>query len=287
MRGAVLLRAVPGAVRAAVGTVTRAIATVETFESLACKDTDGAWFWSARDLQFPLGYVDWRNFEDSIQRAMAACANSGESVSSHFGDVTKVIEGGVRTRVIADYRMSRFGAYLVAMNGDPRKPEIAAAQTYFAVQTRRAEVAQREMSRLELIDLAREAELERLVEKERRELAESKVAELTPLASFADELIIADGDFSVREAAQVLCRAGILTGERRLFATLKGLRWIQDAHRAFQRHIDIGRVRLRTDTFYDRVTGDPHVTTQIRITAKGLKDLHGILGNPRIEIASP
>lgn len=122
----------------------------------------------------------------------------------------------------------------------------------------------------------------------RRELAEAKVAELEPRAAVADRLIEASGDFSVREAAQILCRdPAITTGERRLFAYLRlQAQWIQDAHRAYQRHIDIGRVRVRTDTRYDPYTGEPHVTQQIRITPKGLAELHRLLGGSSLALVA-
>ena len=115
-------------------------------------------------------------------------------------------------------------------------------------------------------------------EANRADAAEAKVAELEPVAAVARDLIDATGDYSVREAAQLLCRAGIITGERRLFDRLRQLGWIQDAHRAYQRHIEAGRVLLRCETFYDRRTGEPHVSTQIRLTGKGVADLHRMLG---------
>lgn len=99
-------------------------------------------FWSARDLQQPLGYVEWRKFEDSIERAIAAIENSGMPGQDHVGGAAKMIATGKgATRIVDDYRLTRYGAYMVAMNGDARKPEVAAAQTYFAVRTREAEVA--------------------------------------------------------------------------------------------------------------------------------------------------
>lgn len=115
-------------------------------------------------------------------------------------------------------------------------------------------------------------------EANRADAAEAKVAELEPAAAVARDLIDATGDYSVREAAQLLCRAGVATGERRLFDRLRQLGWIQDAHRAYQRHIEAGRVLLRCETFYDRRTGEPHLSTQIRLTGKGVADLHKLLG---------
>lgn len=115
--------------------------TTSPFDSI--KRTDGRGeFWSARDLQPMLGYTEWRKFEDSVERACAAISNSGMTPADHVGDAAKMVEiGSGATRLVVDYRLTRYGAYIVAMNGDPRKPEVAAAQTYFAVRTHEAEVA--------------------------------------------------------------------------------------------------------------------------------------------------
>lgn len=103
---------------------------------------DGSEFWSARDLQPLLGYGKWQRFPEVIERATAACENSGHKASDHIRGSSKMVKlGSGSTREVADYHLTRYAAYLVAMNGDPRKPEIAAAQTYFAVQTHRQEVA--------------------------------------------------------------------------------------------------------------------------------------------------
>ena len=93
--------------------------------------------WSGRELMEIMGYTVWRDFSHAIERAKAACANSGADSGQHFADARKINDQGYRS---ADCRLTRYGAYLVALNGDPRKPEIAAAQTYFAIKTREAEV---------------------------------------------------------------------------------------------------------------------------------------------------
>lgn len=105
-------------------------------------DHKGEERWSARDLHAPMGYEKWERFEVAIQRAMAAAQNSGMDPLDHFRGASKVIQGGRWGKQnVADYRLTRYACYLIAMNGDPRKPEIAAAQTYFAVKTREAELA--------------------------------------------------------------------------------------------------------------------------------------------------
>nr|BBH90098.1 hypothetical protein KTC_48490 [Thermosporothrix sp. COM3]BBH90163.1 hypothetical protein KTC_49140 [Thermosporothrix sp. COM3]BBH90228.1 hypothetical protein KTC_49790 [Thermosporothrix sp. COM3] len=100
-------------------------------------------YWSARDLQGLLGYTAWHNFEDAIERAKLACQNSGHKTEEHFNGVVKTSpmpNGGFKT--IQDYHLSRYACYLVAVNGDPRKKEIAAAQTYFAMKPREAKMSQ-------------------------------------------------------------------------------------------------------------------------------------------------
>lgn len=144
------------------------------FDAIRRVREDGSEYWSARDLMPLLGYPTWQHFAPVIERAAAAAANQ-----DHEGLFTAIRENsGGRPR--EDFRLIRFAAYLVAMNGDPRKAEVAAAQSYFAVRTREAEVRQRarELTRLELIDMARESELGRLAAVEAQHVAEARAAEL-------------------------------------------------------------------------------------------------------------
>lgn len=118
------------------------------FESIKHVDENGAEYWLARELAKVLQYVEWRNFENSIFKAMEACKNSGQDIALHFGDVatfTKINNGS--TRKIGDYALSRYACYLIVMNGDPNKEIIALGQTYFAVKTREREL-QEEYDRL-------------------------------------------------------------------------------------------------------------------------------------------
>lgn len=111
------------------------------FEKIRQVASHGAEYWSARDLMQRLGYVNWQNFERVIERAQTACERTGQGVSYHFTGVSKVISAGKGAELERkDYFVSRYAAYLIAMNGDSRKPQIALAQRYFAVQTRRQEL---------------------------------------------------------------------------------------------------------------------------------------------------
>jgi DNA-damage-inducible protein D len=126
----------------------------KSFEAIKQTNEHGAEYWSARDLQLLLGYSQWRRFEQAIDRAVSSCQQSGNRPDYHFAGAGKMIEVGKGgQRDVDDYHLSRFACYLIAQNGDPRKPEIAQAQKYFAVQARRQELndqAAADMERLEL-----------------------------------------------------------------------------------------------------------------------------------------
>jgi DNA-damage-inducible protein D len=110
------------------------------FDSIRQVNPYGQEYWSARELAPLLGYKSWDRVPELIDRAKAVCQNTGQVAEDHIRGASKMIAIGKGAhREVPDYLLSRFGCYLVAMNGDPRKPEIAAAQAYFAVQTRRAE----------------------------------------------------------------------------------------------------------------------------------------------------
>ena len=113
----------------------------KSFEELRKSNQHGAEYWSARELQPLLGYGQWRRFEDAVKRAITSCKQSGNNPIHHFAGAGKPIQGGKgAVQIVENYHLSRFACYLIAQNGDPRKPEIANAQKYFAIQTRRQEM---------------------------------------------------------------------------------------------------------------------------------------------------
>ena len=121
----------------------------KTFEDIKNIDENGIEFWYARALMSILQYANWQNFEKIIEKAKIACKNSSINVLDHFIDVDKMVQiGSGAERKQKDYKLTRYACYLIAQNGDSRKKVIALAQTYFAVQTRKQEISEKEYSSL-------------------------------------------------------------------------------------------------------------------------------------------
>lgn len=116
----------------------------QSFESLK-QEEDGCEFWSARDLSKALEYSEYRHFLPVIEKAKAACKNSGNEIQNHFEEILDMVEiGSGAKRFLQDVKLSRYACYLIVQNGDPTKPVVANGQTYFAIQTRRQELADNE-----------------------------------------------------------------------------------------------------------------------------------------------
>ena len=132
-----------------------------SFESLKKLNEHGVEYWSARDLQPCLGYSKWHGFEPAIKKAMKSCKQSGNDPQNHFTSACNMVEIGSHTkRGVNDYHLSRFACYLIAQNGDSRKPEIAQAQKYFAIQTRRQEISDQMAADLERLEMRQQASVE-------------------------------------------------------------------------------------------------------------------------------
>ena len=140
----------------------------QTFENYA-NEKEGIEFWFARDLQKLLEYDDWRNFLNVIEKAKIACKNSGHNVKDHFVDVTKTIPmPKSASKEIPDIMLTRYACYLIAQNGDSRKEQIAFAQSYFAIQTRKQEIIEQRIALQERFEarnklIASETELSKLI----------------------------------------------------------------------------------------------------------------------------
>lgn len=122
---------------------------IKSFEDIKHIDEYGNEFWYARELQLVLQYSKWENFEKVINKAIKACENSNINILEHFPDVRKTIKMPKSAeKTVVDYKLSRYACYLIAQNADSRKKVVALAQTYFAVQTRKQEIYEKEYSML-------------------------------------------------------------------------------------------------------------------------------------------
>ena len=197
----------------------------ETFEAHAQQTESGIEYWLARDLQHLLGYSEWRNFTAVLTKAKTACEISNHAISDHFVDVTKMVDlGSGSQREVDDIMLTRYACYLIAQNGDPRKQEIAFAQTYFAIQTRRAELIEQRLLEAERVSARKkltetEKELSKVIYEQtgsdrnfatirskgdtalfgkstQAMKAQWKVPDSRPLADFAPTIILKAKDFA-------------------------------------------------------------------------------------------
>lgn len=197
----------------------------DSFEAHAQQTESGVLYWLARDIQHLLGYAEWRNFTAVISKAKTACEVSGHAILDHFVDVNKTIQmpKGAEKEV-EEIMLSRYACYLIAQNGDPRKQEIAFAQTYFAIQSRRAELIEQRLLEAERISARKkltstEKELSQVIYEQtggnqdfalirskgdhalfgkstQAMKAQWKVPDTRPLADFAPTIILKAKDFA-------------------------------------------------------------------------------------------
>lgn len=162
--------------------------TASPFDAIRREDETGE-FWSARDLMPLLGYERWERFEDVIDRAEVSINNTGMAAPDHIRSAAKMVPlGSGSERRVIDYRMTRFGAYMTAMNGDPRKAQVAKAQQYFAVRTREAEaqvVNPKEVTRADMARMILAAEEELAV-------VTAALESATPAIEYHDRYVLND-----------------------------------------------------------------------------------------------
>lgn len=120
----------------------------KNFEDIKHVDEYGNEYWYARELQTMLGYKEWRLFSAVIEKAQIACSQSNNFINSNFGVYPKIVKTGVSTKNIIDYKLSRYACYLIVQNANPKFEAVALGQTYFAIQTRKQELTEKEYSKL-------------------------------------------------------------------------------------------------------------------------------------------
>ena len=215
---------------------------------------DGTEFWSARDLMGLMGYASWQRFENPLNRAMKAAENQKMDVSCAFNRSVKRVPAGKGYTEKTDYELSRFAAYLVAMNGDPNKPEVASAQAYFATRTRQAETQQpaqltgkelmaralvEAQSTIQELETARaEAVEDAEAAMARAHVAEAEADEARPKAEAFDSFLRTDGTYYMGAVAKML---GM--GQNELFRRLRAARVLipsghlyNTPYRQYERH---------------------------------------------------
>ena len=254
------------------------------FDAIRRTRPDGSEYWSAREMQRVMGYSKWQDFVRAIERAIIAGRNSGINTDSAFVQVSQVMGAhnlGDQRRF--DYELTRYACYLTAMNGDPRKAQIAEAQTYFAVKTREAETTPAPAKPMSELEMAQRY----VAALKREQVLTAQVAELAPSADAWDTLASANGDYDVARAAQILSRdPGIQVGRDRLFTVMARMEWIyrggDGRWRPYQRQVDLGRLMILPSSHYHPRTGELVLDApQVRVTVKGLLELHRRLGGTR------
>lgn len=254
------------------------------FDAIKQVRDDGSEFWSARNLMPLLGYQSWQKFTNPLLKAAKSTENQGYDLGVHFIRSDKVAASGP---MAMDYQLSRLAAYLVAMNCDPNKDQVAMAQGYFAIKTRQAETAQVALpSRKQLAQMVIEAEELLEIEQQARLEAEGYAKQLEAPASAWKELAEADGDYSIADAAKVLSRdSNIDIGRDRLFMFMQAAGWVYRDQftrkwKAYQTQITTGRLAEKVSRpVMNPKTGTLQVfDPSVRVTPKGLEELHKRLG---------
>jgi DNA-damage-inducible protein D len=264
--------------------VTEIVHTGSPFDAIRRTDAEGE-HWAGRDLMPLMEYGSWQRFAPVIEKAKASLAlvQGADVADRNFIRMARV--SGARGPAGEDYRLSRFGAYLVAMAGDDTKDAVALARIYFAEKTREAEV--RPAGNVQEMPTHAQALRGWAESIERTEAAERHAAELTPSAAAWDHLASGDGDWSIGDAAKILSRdPAIATGQNRLCTTLHGWGWIYRAGdgkwRAKQAQVECGRLSEVPQSHYHPRTGDLVLDPpQVRVKPKGLVEIHKKLGGTK------
>jgi len=244
--------------------ISRAESTI--FDSLRKEDLSGE-YWAARELAKAFGYDEFRKFETVIERADVAVRGLGMEPLDHIARVGAMVSiGSGAQRAVAEYRVTRFGAYMIAQNGDSRKVQVAAAQAYFAQQTRRQELAQAAaLNDDEIVARALQITSRRVHE------LEAQIAIDAPKVEAYETLMDADGAYSMDAAAKIL---GI--GRTTLFNRLRAEGIIQAGQRTpYQRYAHHFNVTAHTYTDSEDI---PHTSFTSKVRPSGLDFIAKKLG---------
>lgn len=235
------------------------------FDAIKQYRPDGMEYWSGRELMELLGYDKWERFSGAVDRATITAQNQGVNVTESFSRRRENPPGGTKPR--EDVYLTRYAAYLVAMNGDPRKAEVASAQSYFAISTREAESHREETFEEKTLTVLHG--LTQKVEEQRRALAVAG-----PKAEAYDEFLADGGDYDRRAAASILTRRhGITLGQNKLTDLLIDWGWIGEDRRPKYPYTsrEYFASRPYKDPILNERTGEYFTPApQLRITAKGI-----------------
>lgn len=236
--------------------------------------TDGE-VWSARDLQEFAGYTEWRKWSGAIDRAIDSVNASGLDASDHFVGTAKMIQTGKGARrEIEDVELTRYACYILFQNADARKPEIAALQQYFAVQTRKQElnvpgklaIDPTSTDGISLILAAAQNALNKAI------ALEAKVEADAPKVLFAETVATSDGSILVAQLGTILKQNGVDIGEKRLFERLRSEGFLckggSDHNRPTQRAMDMGLFEVVERT-YQSSDGSPRLSITPKVTGRG------------------